>query len=117
MIRLRDRASQLETRYSHLQDNAAAQVDELTAKVDELTARRDALQAQLDQAAAVPQQAAPEEKPQPKDAAQLIASRWSQVDGLTATVKGAHTAAHVAAIEAEGGKWSAKRSAYYFRVA
>lgn len=50
------------------------------------------------------------------------------MDGLTATIKGATTAApvvwlsgdtkpHAKAIEADGGKWSGKKNAYYFRVA
>jgi hypothetical protein len=48
--------------------------------------------------------------------------------GLTATIKGAQTGApvvwiagdtkrHARTIKAEGGRWSCKRSAYYFRVA
>ena len=64
----------------------------------------------------------------PKTAAEIIAARWAEVDGLTATIKGAQTAApvvwlagdtkpHAKAIEADGGKWSVKKNAYYFRVA
>ena len=63
-----------------------------------------------------------------KTAAEIIAARWAEVDGLTATIKGAATAApvvwlsgdtkpHAKAIEADGGKWSGKKNAYYFRVA
>lgn len=65
---------------------------------------------------------------EPKTAAEIIAARWAEVDGLTATIKGAATAApvvwlsgdtkpHAKAIEADGGKWSGKKNAYYFRVA
>nr|WP_325194491.1 hypothetical protein [uncultured Oscillibacter sp.] len=71
---------------------------------------------------------AADNKPEPKTAAEIIAARWAEVDGLTATIKGAQTAApvvwlsgdtrkHAKAIEADGGKWSNKKSAYYFRVA
>ena len=60
--------------------------------------------------------------------AEIIAARWAEVDGLTATIKGATTAApvvwlagdtkpHEKEIEAAGGKWSGKKNAYYFRVA
>lgn len=69
-----------------------------------------------------------EQKPEPKTAAEIIAARWAEVDGLTATIKGATTAApvvwlagdtkpHEKEIEAAGGKWSGKKNAYYFRVA
>lgn len=65
---------------------------------------------------------------EPKTAAEIIAARWAEVDGLTATIKGATTAApvvwlagdtkpHEKEIEAAGGKWSGKKNAYYFRVA
>ena len=58
----------------------------------------------------------------------LAIDEWAEVDGLTATIKGAATAApvvwlagdtkpHAKAIEADGGKWSGKKNAYYFRVA
>ena len=64
----------------------------------------------------------------PEYAAEIIAARWAEVDGLTATIKGATTAApvvwlagdtkpHEKEIEAAGGKWSGKKNAYYFRVA
>ena len=67
-------------------------------------------------------------KAEPETAAEIIAARWAEVDGLTATIKGATTAApvvwlagdtkpHEKEIEAAGGKWSGKKNAYYFRVA
>lgn len=66
--------------------------------------------------------------PEPKTAAELIAQRWQAVEGLDVTIKGAQTAApviwltgdteaHADEIKQAGGKWSAKRSAFYFRVA
>ena len=65
---------------------------------------------------------------EPKTAAELIASRWSNVDGVTVTIKGAQptgpvvwltgdTDPHADEIKAQGGKWSNKRAAYYVRVA
>lgn len=102
------------------QNEIAALRGQLAQQADELAALRDSLQAAHN---------TPEDnKPEPKTAAELIAARWAEVDGLTATIKGARTAApvvwlagdaqkHAKAIEAEGGKWSNKKSAYYFRVA
>lgn len=63
-----------------------------------------------------------------KTAAEIIAARFICLDGVTATIKGAHTAApvvwlsgdtdkHADEIKAAGAKWSGKRSAYYVRVA
>jgi hypothetical protein len=86
---------------------AANEIDELKNKLAELHAA---------------------ETVEPKTAAEIIAARWAEVDGLTATIKGATTAApvvwlsgdtkpHAKAIEADGGKWSGKKNAYYFRVA
>ena len=62
------------------------------------------------------------------NAAELIVSRFADLDGVTATIKGAQTAApvvwlsgdterHADAIKAAGAKWSNKKSAYYVRVA
>ena len=59
---------------------------------------------------------------------QDIATRFQSMPGITATVKGAQTASPVIwlsgdtesnleAIKAAGAKWSAKRGAYYYRVA
>lgn len=63
-----------------------------------------------------------------KTTAEIIAARFTGLDGVTATIKGAHTAApvvwlsgdtdkHADEIKAAGAKWSGKRSAYYVRVA
>lgn len=75
-----------------------------------------------------PQEAAgvqPEQSPADKAAA--LVEKLSALEGITATVKGAQTAApvvwltvetdaHKDKIEAMGGKWSAKRGAWYFKV-
>lgn len=93
---------------------AANEIDELKNKLAELH------ETKTEQPA--------EQKPEPKTAAEIIAARWAEVDGLTATIKGATTAApvvwlagdtkpHGKEIEAAGGKWSSKKNAYYFRVA
>lgn len=93
---------------------AANEIDELKNKLAELH------ETKMEQPAA--------EAVEPKTAAEIIAARWAEVDGLTATIKGAATAApvvwlsgdtkpHAKAIEADGGKWSGKKNAYYFRVA
>ena len=93
---------------------AANEIDELKNKLAELH------ETKAEQPAA--------EAVEPKTAAEIIAARWAEVDGLTATIKGATTAApvvwlsgdtkpHEKEIEAAGGKWSGKKNAYYFRVA
>ena len=93
---------------------AANEIDELKNKLAELH------ETKTEQPA--------EQKPEPKTAAEIIAARWAEVDGLTATIKGATTAApvvwlagdtkpHEKEIEAAGGKWSGKKNSYYFRVA
>ena len=93
---------------------AANEIDELKNKLAELH------ETKTEQPA--------EQKPEPKTDAEIIAARWAEVDGLTATIKGATTAApvvwlagdtkpHEKEIESAGGKWSGKKNAYYFRVA
>lgn len=93
---------------------AANEIDELKNKLAELH------ETKTEQPAA--------DAVEPKTAAEIIAARWAEVDGLTATIKGATTAApvvwlagdtkpHEKEIEAAGGKWSGKKNAYYFRVA
>lgn len=63
----------------------------------------------------------------PADKATALVEKLSALEGVTATVKGAQTAApvvwltveadaHKDKIEAMGGKWSAKRGAWYFKV-
>lgn len=73
------------------------------------------------------QQAAPVEQP-PADKAAALVEELATLDGITATIKGAQTAApvvwlagetdaHKAKIESMGGKWSGKRAAWYFKIA
>lgn len=117
-------ADKLRTELAQAQEEAAAlrgdlyraanEIDELKNKLAELH------EAKTEQPA--------EQKPEPKTAAEIIAARWAEVDGLTATIRGATTAApvvwlagdtkpHEKEIDAAGGKWSGKKNAYYFLVA
>lgn len=121
-------------------DKLRAELDKLRDKLTTAETRADALAERVNQqadeiarlTAAEPHETKTEqpaaETVEPKTAAEIIAARWAEVDGLTATIKGATTAApvvwlsgdtkpHAKAIEADGGKWSGKRNAYYFRVA
>ena len=112
--------------------------DKLTAARAEIAQAQDeieALRAQIAQQAAelealrsAPQAEPVNEKPEPKTAAELIAARFADLEGVTATIKGAQTAApvvwlagetekHADAIKAAGAKWSNKKSAFYVRVA
>ena len=119
------------TDLSRAQDELAAVRGDLYRAANEIAdlkkqiARQAAELEALHSAEAAP---AADNKPEPKTAAEIIAARWAEVDGLTATIKGAQTAApvvwlagdtkpHAKAIEADGGKWSVKKNAYYFRVA
>lgn len=99
----------------------AEELEALRAKVAELEAQ----QAQPQEPAEDSQQPAQADG---KTAAEIIASRFSGLAGVTTTIKGAQTAApviwlagntqeHAEAIKAAGGKWSNKKSAFYVRVA
>ena len=105
--------------------------EQLAQQAAELAAMREA-QRLAEQAPAQNTQPAQVEAPatstEPKTAAELIAARFSNMAGVTATIKGAQTAApvvwlsgdtekHADAIRAAGAKWSHKRSAFYVRVA
>ena len=95
-----------------------------TAEIETLTER---LNAQPDpqpreEAAEVQQEQTPAGK------AAALVETLAALDGITATVKGAQTAApvvwltsaadaHKEKIEAMGGKWSTKRGAWYFKIA
>ena len=118
--KLRDDLAASKNDLSQAQDEIAAlraQIEQQTAELYEL---RSAQQAAADN----PQAAATE----PKTAAELIAARFSELAGVTATIKGAQTAApvvwltgdtdkHADEIKAAGAKWSTKKSAFYVRVA
>lgn len=65
---------------------------------------------------------------EPETAAELIASRFHDLPGVTVTIKGAQTTSPVVWLtgrhgpprrrdQGPGGKWSNKRGAYYVRVA
>lgn len=99
----------------------AEELETLRAKIAELEAQ----QTQPQEPAEDPQQPA---QAHGKTAAEIIASRFADMAGVTTTIKGAQTAApviwlagntqeHAEAIKAAGGKWSNKKSAFYVRVA
>jgi len=105
------------------------QIEELQAvlvsKNEQIEALTGRLNAQPDPQPAPAAEAHPEQAPADKAAA--LVEKLATLEGITATVKGAQTAApvvwltgetdaHKDKIEAMGGKWSAKRSAWYFKV-
>ena len=105
--------------------------EEMLHKLAEQAAEIETIRAELDKRNAE-QAAVPVEQDKPaedvKSAAEVIAARCAELDGVQAVIKGATTAApvvwlagdtkkHAAALEAAGAKWSGKRSAYYIRVA
>lgn len=105
--------------------NEIAQAD---AVIKQLRAEIAQQAAELETLRSVPQAEPVNGKPEPKTAAELIASRFADLEGVTATIKGAQTAApvvwlagetekHADAIKAAGAKWSNKKSAFYVRVA
>lgn len=120
-----DNAGNADERRAELRDKLAAAEAECAALRAELDKSK-AAQAAAEQAAQRANETAP--AAEPKTAAELIASRWSNVDGVTVTIKGAQTTSpvvwltgdtdpHADEIKAQGGKWSNKRGAYYVRVA
>lgn len=99
-------------------------IDAKNEQIETLTER---LNAQPDPQ---PQEDAAEEQWEqaPADKAAALAEKLAALDGITATIKGAQTAApvvwltgeadaHKDEIEKLGGKWSGKRSAWYFKIA
>lgn len=136
-----DNAGKADERRAELRDKLAAAEAECAAlraeldkaKAAQAAAEQAAQRANETAAAAIADTVAPSPKTaapaaEPKTAAELIASRWSNVDGVTVTIKGAQTTSpvvwltgdtdpHADEIKAQGGKWSNKRGAYYVRVA
>ena len=117
-------ADKLRAELAQSQEEAAALRGDLYRAANEITELKNKLAEQHETKSEQPAA----ETVEPKTAAEIIAARWAEVDGLTATIKGAATAApvvwlsgdtkpHAKAIEADGGKWSGKKNAYYFRVA
>lgn len=115
--KLREELARLQNKLNQ----AEAEANELRELAQQQAHKIEAMQAAE---ASKPQGAAVE----PKTAAEMIAARWANVEGVTVTVKGAQTAApvvwlsgstkpHTKEIEAAGGHWSHKKNAYYFRVA
>lgn len=94
----------------------------ISAKNEQIETLVDRLNAQPDPQ---PQEAA---DVQPQDKAAALVEKLTALPGVTAMVKGAQTAApvvwltgetdaHKDKIEEMGGKWSGKRSAWYFKIA
>ena len=117
-------AAQLRAELARSQEEAAALRGDLYRAANEITELKNKLAEQHETKSEQPAA----ETVEPKTAAEIIAARWAEGDGLTATIKGAATAApvvwlagdtkpHEKEIEAAGGKWSGKKNAYYFRVA
>lgn len=117
-------------------DDKAAEADKLRVQVEQLRAELRQAQheiecqsAELAEAARRAEHKTEQPEPvEPRTAAELIAARFNEFDGVTATIKGAHTAApvvwlsgetekHTDKLEAAGAKWSNKKSAWYVRVA
>jgi len=114
-------------------NNEIAQANNEIARLREQIAQQAAALAAAQEAQQAAQEA-DDNKPQQapaqdaKTAAELIAARFADMAGVTATIKGAQTAApvvwlagdtekHADAIKAAGAKWSNKKSAFYVRVA
>jgi len=97
----------------------------IDAKNEQIEALTERLNVQPEAQPAPVEEAQPEQTPADKAAA--LVEKLAALEGITATVKGAQTAApvvwltgeadaHKDKIEAMGGKWSAKRGAWYFKV-
>lgn len=110
----------LERTISDLQKVLADKTAEIEALTDRLNAQPDP-QPQEEAAEAQQEQT-------PADKAAALVEKLAALDGVTATIKGAQTAApvvwltgeadaHKDEIEKLGGKWSGKRSAWYFKIA
>ncbi len=119
---LRQEYAKLHTDCRELQDKIDALTAALASKDSEIAALTERLNAQPEAQA---QDTA--DKSQPKDKAAALVKKLAALPNVTATVKGAQTAApvvwlsgdtnaHKDAIEKLGGKWSGKRSAWYFKI-
>lgn len=109
------------------QDYAQKHIDaeDLRRQIEELQA---VLAAKNEQIETLVERLNAQPDPQPQDKAAALVEKLTALPGVTATVKGAQTAApvvwltgetdaHKDKIEEMGGKWSGKRSAWYFKIA
>lgn len=122
--------SEIDRLYSEL-DRAESDAAVLRERAQQQAAEIETLRAAADHSATAGDSApdtAPAAPSDAKTAAEIIAARFACMDGVTTTIKGAHTTApvvwlsgntdeHTNEIEAAGAKWSGKKSAYYVRVA
>ena len=126
----RDEWEALARRLEAERDSRERELSELQKVLADKTAEIEALTERLN--AQPGAQPAPVEETQqeqaPADKAAALVETLAALDGITATVKGAQTAApvvwltgeadaHKEKIEAMGGKWSNKRGAWYFKIA
>lgn len=115
-------------------DSTPAATNDETARLQatnaQLTAELEALRTRLAQLEAQTQQTSETQQPtaDTRTTADQVAARFADLEGVTATIKGAQTASpviwlggntdpHADAIKAAGGRWSNKRGAFYVRVA
>lgn len=114
-IKLREMISAYESDLEDAKSEINALREQLAKQAEELESRKE-------------EKPTPEAQVEEKETAESIAARFAEIPGITVNVKGAHTSAPVIwlsgevqqnaeAIKAAGARWSAKRSAYYFRVA
>lgn len=140
LARLQDKLARSEAGSAALQDRVqqqANEVEHLNAKISTLEDELSTVgheNAVLHERVAQPghgDHRRPQRRPgrrRPQDRRRNHRGPLHRLDGVTATIKGAHTAApvvwlsgdtdkHADEIKAAGAKWSGKRSAYYVRVA
>lgn len=119
-------ARRLEAERDSLERELAELQAVLASKNQQIEILTERLNAQPDPQPAPVEEAQPDQTPADKAAA--LVEELTALEGITATVKGAQTAApvvwltgeadaHKKNIEAMGGKWSNKRGAWYFKIA
>lgn len=121
-----EKARRLEVERNGLEFNVRDLQEAHARMLAEIDALKERLNAQPD---TQPQEAAEvQQEKSPADKAAALVEKLTALDGVTATIKGAQTAtpvvwltgktdAHKNEIENMGGKWSGKRSAWYFKIA
>ena len=128
----RDDWEQMARRLEAERDSRDRELSELQKVLADKTAEIEALTERLNtQPDPQPQEeAAADARPEqaPADKAASLVEKLAALEGVTATIKGVQTAApvvwltgdadaHKNEIEKLGGKWSAKRGAWYFKIA